>query len=312
MLFLFCGSYTLIEPPDVLWGTYLKGNWTGITGQFHRKVRGKKKQNFWAVLFNKLAIKTEYKAVWRMQHTHRWFYRALLQSPRFLPSTFFPGVHHSGLQETQSGMNVYIKPFKILVCPISSNQNQYVWRLSARDRKKPEDFLCVHKSLLPFFVVFRFGFWFLHQWWWHLLLWQFLLEYLCQRPDDPERVFKSLTTAFSSSLELSFSKVCSLSPPQIAQRIRQVEERMNKISCFVTSFCRKPNKAPHTYCSSGICGWVLVVVCCSCYWLIQVHFFIFFSCFLSKEVFSLPTSLSLLQWQHNCFSDCGQIWASIY
>ena len=34
----FCYSYELIEPPDSLWGSYVDGNYTGITGQFHRKV----------------------------------------------------------------------------------------------------------------------------------------------------------------------------------------------------------------------------------------------------------------------------------
>ena len=31
-------SYELIEPPDSLWGSYVDGNYTGITGQFHRMV----------------------------------------------------------------------------------------------------------------------------------------------------------------------------------------------------------------------------------------------------------------------------------
>ena len=35
----FFNSYVLVEPPDMLWGSYVNGSFTGITGQFYRKVR---------------------------------------------------------------------------------------------------------------------------------------------------------------------------------------------------------------------------------------------------------------------------------
>ena len=44
-------SYELIEPKDTLWGSYVDGNWTGITGQFYNKVNHRKNSIEKAILF---------------------------------------------------------------------------------------------------------------------------------------------------------------------------------------------------------------------------------------------------------------------